>query len=82
MKCRLQKNGFFKWCNAMNKYLEPEANIGKKGLIQVNVTNFKTHKTRCIGVAYKNNDRGLMLNYCPWCKSNILNEMSKSGGGK
>ena len=78
LKCKLEKDGFFKWCNAMDKCLEDEANVPKKGLVQVNVHNFKNGKVKCVEVAYKKSwkNRGLMLNKCPWCDAYILSEIA------
>lgn len=74
-KCELKKNGFFDWCTGMKKCLEPMANEGHKGLIQVNLSNLETMKTTCLGVKYKLNaqDKGLLLNICPWCGEKIIN---------
>jgi len=44
-----------------------------KGLQHVHLTNFKTGKTRYGGIIYRKtaNDKGTMLNYCPWCGAKI-----------
>ncbi len=75
-KCELNKDGFYDWCNGMNKKLHPEANAKVKGLIQVNLFNFTTGKESCLGVVYKSDihDKGLILNLCPWCGEGILNQ--------
>ena len=75
IKCELKKNGLFNWCNAMRQRLEPLANEGYKGLIQINLSNFKTRNTTCLGIKYKLNakDKGLLLNKCPWCGEKIIN---------
>jgi len=73
-KCEL-KNGWYNWCNGMKKSLEGEANAKRKGFIQVNLFNFKKGTESCLGVAYKKSmhDKGIMLNYCPFCSQIILN---------
>ena len=60
----------------MDRCLNVEANYPAKGLIQVNTLNMITGKEGGLGVKYstKSSDRGLMLNYCPWCKEPILNK--------
>ncbi len=76
VKCKLKEDGFYEWCNGMNTKLHGEANAKVKGLVQVNLFNFKTTKESCLGVVYKRdvNDKGLMLNLCPWCGEKILNK--------
>lgn len=62
---------WFNFCNAMDKFIEPEANTTKR-LSQVNVMNFKTGEERSIGVAYhKNKKDKIMINKCPWCGESL-----------
>jgi len=74
-KCELKEDGFYSWCNGMNRCLNEEANASIKGLTQINLFNFKTAKESYLGVTYKRSkeDKGLMLNKCPWCGEEILN---------
>ena len=74
-KCRY-KRGSIDYCPTLFDRVEPEANSYKKGMIQINVTNFKTGKVRVIGVAYKmtSQDKGIMFNNCPFCGENLLFE--------
>ena len=60
------------FCPAMDSKVN-EANARQKGLSAVVVFNLATRTERCIGVAYKThaNDRGLMLNVCPWCAASL-----------
>jgi len=57
------------WCEGMNENLDQLANAHKRGLTTIVLMNRKTGKDRLAGVAYRKgpNDKGLMLNYCPWC---------------
>lgn len=81
IKCTLKENGFIDFCTGMDRCLEPQANTKSKGLVQLNLYNFKTGKERCLGVVYQKSrkDRGLMLNLCPWCGENILFEKEVIG---
>lgn len=68
-KCRLPD-----FCVPMDRVLQ-EANAAKKGLSPVVTTDIlkllsgAREHDRTIGVVYKiaANDRGIMLNTCPWC---------------
>lgn len=62
------------WCVHMDAALEPEANARRKGFSTLVVTNTKTGKERVVGIAFKKtaNDRGIMLNHCPWCGAAVL----------
>lgn len=53
-------------CETMEARLNPSPG---KGLRAVIVIDAKTMKERFIGVAYhtSKNDRGTLLNFCPWC---------------
>lgn len=73
-----------KWCKTMDRLLREEhVNARVKGLTQVNLTNLKQldagvsfdKATRVAGATYRTSskDRGIMLNYCPWCGGYILN---------
>lgn len=54
------------WCVALDKVMT-EAN--RKGINPVVVTKLSTGRSRVAGVAFKqtNQDRGVMLNFCPFC---------------
>lgn len=85
-KCVLDKNNFYNWCIGMDSMLHEEANAHVKGITQVNLFNFQTRKESCLGVLYrkeaKEKGQRLMLNFCPWCGSEIINKSKLSGGGK
>jgi hypothetical protein len=44
-----------------------------KGLVFIKVINLKTGIERELGIAYKTDakDRGLLINFCPFCGGNI-----------
>jgi hypothetical protein len=44
-----------------------------KGLQHFLLFNIKTGKSRYAGIVYrkKANDKGIMLNFCPWCGAEI-----------
>ncbi len=71
--CRVTKTTV-SWCAHLEKRLAPEANAHSKGLTVINVSRGDEPGFRTIGVAYKTNasDRGMLLNYCPWCKGSLL----------
>lgn len=60
-------------CKTLSDRLEVSGHSGK-GFQAVEVVNFRTGQTQIIGIQYKTHykDRGIMLNYCPWCGKNIL----------
>jgi len=66
-KCDREK-GF---CPTMAARAEPVGQGARHGLIQMAVMDFsaKPITTRGIGIMFKMNakDKGIMLNYCPWC---------------
>ena len=45
-----------------------------RGFVVIRVMNTKTGVERELGIAYKNDrkDRGLLLNFCPFCGGNIV----------
>jgi len=45
----------------------------QKGIVPLNLMNIETGNERHAGLVYKrtSNDRGLMLNYCPFCGVSI-----------
>lgn len=56
-------------CEAMaNRITE-----GGAGFEHVTLFNISTSKARYIGIRYRKNrkDRGIMLNFCPWCGGNL-----------
>ena len=70
------------WCDSMDTRLADRPNANAKGLTIIRVVGLKTHKTRIIGVAYKRGaaDRGLMLNFCPWCGADLGPMLGKPHG--
>lgn len=64
-------NGRF--CDILSQRCEIAGHSGK-GLVYLATYNIKTEKERVVGVYYKKSstDRGLMLNYCPFCGEKIL----------
>lgn len=56
-------------CNALDKFVEGANYETNKGFCTVHVINFKEGTTHLFGVAYKikKRDKGVMLNYCPFC---------------
>lgn len=61
------------WCEAMMDRLNPDANSHAKGLTTIILTSRTKGTSRLAGVAYRMGpkDKGLMLNYCPWCREPI-----------
>lgn len=59
-------------CTALNDRLN-DGNARGKGLSGVDLMNLRTMKTSFIGVCYKRSskDRGLMINFCPWCGASL-----------
>lgn len=57
------------WCEGMTENLDEMANAHKRGLTTIVLMNLSTGNERLAGVAYRKGpkDKGLMLNYCPWC---------------
>lgn len=49
-------------------------NANRRGLSSLVLFNIKTGKSALIGVGYRRarGDKGLMLNFCPWCGAKIL----------
>ena len=62
-----------RFCSALEERIEDIANVQRKGLVLMVLTNFATGKTRTVGVAFKKSakDSGLMLNVCPFCAQPI-----------
>lgn len=60
------------FCDALQERI---GDYHSKGIVPVDVVDHKEHKIKRIGVAYKRNrtDKGIMLNYCPWCGKFIGN---------
>lgn len=73
------KDSKLKICSSLEDKVEL-GNVHKKGLATISIFNMKTGNDKFIGVAYKKdaNDRGSMLNYCPWCGKKILNVDDKN----
>jgi hypothetical protein len=68
---KIAKCGKTRWCSALDESLEPEENARAKGLATFVTTNFGTspRKRTLYGITFKKaaSDRGMILNYCPWC---------------
>lgn len=67
-KCKVNN-----YCDAMERFLAPEANARVKGLSTVLTFNIETGIQKTVGIRMRSkpNDNGLMLNCCPWCKANL-----------
>jgi hypothetical protein len=68
-KCRQGK-----WCSSMADRLD-EVNSTTKGISELVLMNLRTGKDeKPIGIVFKKRaaDRGLMLNYCPWCGERVF----------
>jgi hypothetical protein len=67
VKCTLER-----CCPVMVKNINHES---RRGLNGVTTINTMTGETRDIGIRYcltaKSNDKGVMLNFCPWCGANL-----------
>lgn len=72
-----------RFCTRLDEKLNVEANHGK-GLAQVNLFNTRTNKIIRLGVMYKTkeSDRGLMVTFCPWCGTNLLELFHLAGSVK
>jgi hypothetical protein len=72
-----------KFCTRLTEKLNIEANHGK-GLTMLVLTNMRTCKNIRLGVVYKTNerDRGLMVTFCPWCGTNLLELFHLAGSIK
>jgi len=62
-------------CCGMQLFLECQGHSGK-GMVPVYTFSRETGKTRFIGIRYQSKpqtkaDKGTMLNYCPWCGTEI-----------
>lgn len=71
-KCHFSKRRILITCKSMDRYARPMFD-GYRGIFFVVLTNLKTFKERCIGMKMQNGqkDRGLMLNFCPFCGGDI-----------
>lgn len=66
-KCTREKS-----CFGVEKFVQVSG--GRyKGLQHLHSFNVKTGKSRYIGIVYRKtaNDKGTMLNFCPWCGEKI-----------
>ena len=68
------------WCPAMAKRL---VDFGDKGMAVLNLLNIKTGEESIGGVVYKTKaikaDKGILLNFCPWC-GKAINWAVEEGG--
>ena len=59
-------------CPAMVRNINHDS---RRGLTGVTTVNLKTGETRDIGIRYcltaKSKDKGVMLNFCPWCGESL-----------
>jgi hypothetical protein len=62
-----------RFCDRLNERLNDIPNHGK-GITELIVTKLGSGKTLRLGAFYKTKekDRGLMLTFCPWCGTNLL----------
>lgn len=62
-----------KWCRRMEERIAPLANAHVKGFVQFNITHLATGKVERRGVMYRTTpkDRGFVLNFCPFCGTNL-----------
>lgn len=72
MKCTKKK-----FCKGMLHQFNPYHALGdRKGFAPLILTNLDTLKKRIAGVRFcltnKRSDRGIMLNFCPWCGADIM----------
>jgi hypothetical protein len=72
-----------RFCTRLEEKLNPEANHGK-GITELIITKMTSGKTERLGVMYKTaeKDRGLMLTFCPWCGTNLLELYHLAGMSK
>lgn len=70
LRCSKRKRTF---CRRLDQMLAPEANVKQKGLSVMVVTKWQTSESRAVGVVYRTGakDRGLMVNFCPWCGASL-----------
>lgn len=74
------KCGRARFCRLMENALgNTLSNEHVKGFVAIQVTNMKTFQSRVLGIAYRKSarDRGLMINFCPFCGKSILWETAK-----
>ena len=66
---RVAKCSEKQWCSTMSERISDK----RHGFENVNLLNLKTGIMRNIGLRYRlsGKDRGLMLNFCPWCGADI-----------
>jgi hypothetical protein len=71
------------FCTLLDEKLNPEANHGK-GLTEFILTNIRNSKLIRLGVVYKTkeSDRGVMVTFCPWCGTNLLELFHLAGSIK
>jgi hypothetical protein len=74
-KCEISIKGF-KPCILMDRYLTEGWNAG---LSKLDGIRFSDLQYACYGVTYKTSraDRGMIVNYCPWCGARIRVERSE-----
>lgn len=67
------------FCQAMDGRLATITNAHRKGLTCIHTTHRQTGEVRFLGVAYKQtpHDRGLMLNWCPFCGVDLTTRLSR-----
>lgn len=70
-----------KWCKRLDERLANLANAHTKGLSVFVITNLRTGKNTVKGVRYRKtpNDPGFVLNYCPFCGTNLYFLFEVSG---
>ena len=62
-----------KYCNSLRDRIQ-ESNSRQKGIVPINIITLTSHEITHVGLCYKQSskDKGLMLNYCPFCGQKII----------
>jgi len=71
------------YCKPLADRLEM-VNARAKGLSEFELTTLATGESRVVGVVFKRyaSDRGLLLNFCPWCGAHITPADVAVGSGE
>lgn len=74
LKCSLTPR---RWCRRLDERLEPEANANRKGLVLFVLFDINTGENEVVAAVFKTSgkDRGLILNFCPWCGEKIFDDV-------
>ena len=68
-----------KLCDRLAEYVE-NPNPKGKGMKEFILTNFETGQKRWAFIAYTKSakDRGVIMNFCPWCGESLLSPETKA----